>query len=138
MIALGGAAGGCASIAADRCKVMRMGELYDDRRQEPRFNAGGLYRLLEGNNASGRILDLSLNGAMLERRDDIALIPESRVVLALSIADQPEFMADVLVKHVTPERVGVEFYDMSPEHFSTLAGLIDRFVRSHTSSTLRI
>lgn len=114
-----------------------MGELYDDRRQEPRFNAGGLYRLHGGSNASGRIFDLSLNGAMLERRDDVPLAPDSRVVLSLSIADQPEFLADVLVKHVTPERVGIEFYDMSPEHFSTLAGLIERFLRSHISSSLR-
>lgn len=106
-----------------------MGELYDDRRQEPRFNAGGIYQLNGGNGASGRLLDLSLNGAMLERRDGIELVPESRTMIVLSIADQPEFVADVLVRHVEGDRVGVEFYDMSPEHFSTLTTLIDRFTR---------
>jgi len=106
-----------------------MGELYDDRRQEPRFNAGGIYRLKNGNGASGRLLDLSLNGAMLERQQGIELVPESRTVVVLSIADQPEFVADVLVKHVASDRVGVEFYDMSPEHFSTLTSLIERFTR---------
>lgn len=114
-----------------------MGELYDDRRQEPRFTAGGFYRLHSGSAASGRIYDLSLNGAMLERRDDIALPADSRVMLSLHIADQPEFLADVLVKHVTPDRVGIEFYDMSPEHFSTLAGLIERFTRARTPSLPR-
>jgi len=114
-----------------------MGELYDDRRQEPRFNAGGIYRLHNGGGASGRLYDLSLNGAMLERRDDIVLVPESRTVIVLSIADQPEFVADVLIKHVTPERIGIEFYDMSPEHFTTLASLIERFARANALPSLR-
>jgi len=48
--------------------------------------------------------------------------------------DEVIALADVLVKHVTPDRVGIEFYDMSPEHFSTLAGLIERFTRARTSS----
>lgn len=106
-----------------------MGELYDDRRQEPRFNAGGIYRLNSGGGASGRLLDLSLNGAMLERHEGIELVPESRTLVVLSIGDQPDFLADVLVKHVASDRVGVEFYDMSPEHFSTLTSLIERFTR---------
>ena len=106
-----------------------MGELYDDRRQEPRFSAGGIYRLKSGNGTSGRLLDLSLNGAMLERQEGIELVPESRTMVVLSIADLPEFAADVLVKHVASDRVGVEFYDMSPDHFSTLTSLIERFTR---------
>ena len=114
-----------------------MGELYDDRRQEPRFNAGGTYRLHNGSGGSGHIYDLSLNGAMLARRDDIVMEAETRAVIVLSIADQPNFIADVLIKHVTPERIGIEFYDMSPEHFTTLALLIERFQRSSTLSPLR-
>jgi hypothetical protein len=114
-----------------------MGELYDDRRQEPRFNAGGIYRLQAGSGGSGHIYDLSLNGAMLERRDDIIMEAETRTVIVLSIADQPEFVADVLIKHVTPERIGIEFYDMSPEHFTTLTSLIERFQRSNATPPLR-
>ena len=114
-----------------------MGELYDDRRQEPRFNAAGLYRLKD-DHASGRIHDLSLNGAMLERIEGIVMEPASRVVIVLSIGDEPEFAADVLVQHLTPERIGVEFYDMSPEHFTTLARLIERFTRANTAAALRI
>jgi len=114
-----------------------MGELYDDRRQEPRFTAGGIYRLQNGSGGSGRIHDLSLNGAMLERRDDIIMEPETRTVIVLSIADLPEFIADVLIKHVTPERIGIEFYDMSPQHFTTLISLIERFQRSNAIPPIR-
>jgi hypothetical protein len=66
---------------------------------------------------------------MLERRDGIELVPETRTLVVLSIADQPEFTADVLIKHVASDRVGVEFYDMSPEDFSKLTALIERFTR---------
>lgn len=111
--------------------VQPMGELYDDRRQEPRFTAGGFYHLREGaRSGPGRIYDLSLNGAMLERVDGQPLAPTERKHIVISFPGQPDFVADVLVQHIAGDRVGVEFYDMSPEHFSTLAGLIERFVRS--------
>jgi hypothetical protein len=45
-----------------------MGELYEERRQEPRFAVPGRYRLETGRvgDVVGRILDLSLNGALFE------------------------------------------------------------------------
>jgi hypothetical protein len=107
-----------------------MGELYDDRRQEPRFSAAGIYRRETGGDASGHIFDLSLNGAMLEQLAAAPLIAGERINVILSFPSQPEFIADVLVQHVVENRVGVEFYDMSPAHFSTLAALIERHVRA--------
>lgn len=108
-----------------------MGELYDERRQEPRYATSGLYYLRSaGHGSPGRILDLSVNGAMLEQVEGQPLIEGSRVNVVLSFSGLPEFVADVLVQHIVNGRIGVEFYDMSPEHFSTLAALIDRHQRS--------
>jgi hypothetical protein len=108
-----------------------MGELYDDRRQEPRFATSGIYYVQSaGRSRPGRILDLSVNGAMLEVVEGQPLNAGDRTNVVLSFAGQPEFVADVLVQHIVNGRVGVEFYDMSPEHFSTLATLIDQHQRS--------
>ena len=45
-----------------------MGELYDERRQEPRFAMTGKYRLQlpKSGEMEARIIDLSLNGVLLE------------------------------------------------------------------------
>lgn len=108
-----------------------MGELYDDRRQEPRYATSGIYYVQSaGRGTPGRILDLSVNGAMLEQVEGQPLIAGDRTLVVLSFSGQPEFVADVLVQHIVNGRVGVEFYDMSPDHFSTLATLIDRHQRS--------
>lgn len=108
-----------------------MGELYDDRRQEPRYATSGIYYVQSaGRGAPGRILDLSVNGAMLEQVDGQPLTPGERTLVVLSFSGQPEFVADVLVQHIVNGRIGVEFYDMSPDHFSTLATLIDQHQRS--------
>lgn len=108
-----------------------MGELYDDRRQEPRYATAGIYYVeASGRGQPGRILDLSVNGAMLEQVEGQPLAEGARVNVILSFSGQPEFIADVLIQHIVNGRIGVEFYDMSPEHFSTLATLIDQHQRS--------
>lgn len=111
-----------------------MGELYDDRRQEPRYATSGIYFVQSGGRGvPGRILDLSVNGAMLELVEGQPLSEGGRVNIVLSFSGQPEFVADVLVQHIAGDRIGVEFYDMSPEHFATLATLIDQHQRSRTT-----
>lgn len=109
-----------------------MGELYDDRRQEPRYATSGIYYMQSAGRGTtpGRILDLSVNGAMLEQVEGQPLIEGSRVNVVLSFSGQPEFVADVLVQHIVSGHVGIEFYDMSPEHFLTLATLIEQHQRS--------
>ena len=108
-----------------------MGELYDDRRQEPRFLTAGNYYLTHGSRGpSGRIFDLSVNGAMLEHCDGQPLESGTRTSITLNFTGQPEFVADVLIQHIAGDRVGVEFYDMSQEHFATLATLIEQHQRS--------
>lgn len=109
-----------------------MGELYEDRRQEPRFATSGTYELdgaVPDSPNRGRILDLSLNGAKLEHSGAISVKPGERRRVTLSFDGYPSFQGDVLVVHVDSARIGIEFYDMDPKNFAALTGLIDAFNR---------
>ena len=102
-----------------------------DRRQEPRFNTSGTYKLefSGAHNRSGKIYELSLNGALLERPSDFFWGPGERHCITLNFLGQPSFTAEALVVHVSNDRVGVEFYDMAPQSFTTLSQLIDNLLR---------
>src|SRR5581483_5877339 len=104
-----------------------MGEIYEDRRQEPRFNTIGKYALDAGKagNVEGRILDLSLNGAMLERTGNTELTAGDRHRLTLEFQGQPPFQGDALLVYVGGNRIGIEFYDMDPQNFASLSALIE-------------
>lgn len=110
-----------------------MGEIYEDRRQEPRFATAGNYTLEVSPSSSlnGRILDLSLNGAMLERTSSSELKSGTRHRLTLQFAGQPAFQGDALLVYVGSERIGIEFYDMDPQNFAALSALIDALTRAH-------
>ena len=110
-----------------------MGELYEDRRQEPRFNTAGRYRLqtASGSDVQGRILDLSLNGVLLEHSGGIQLQAGSRHDLTLEFDGQPPFHGDTLLVWVDPSRLGIEFYDMDPQNFAALTALIEALDRAN-------
>jgi len=110
-----------------------MGEIYEDRRQEPRFSTAGKYSLELAKSASleGRILDLSLNGAMLERTSSAELKSGGRHRISLEFVDQPPFHGDALVVHAGKDRIGIEFYDMDPKNFAALSALIEALTRAH-------
>jgi len=108
-----------------------MGEFFEDRRQEPRFSTVGRYRLqISNGEIEGRILDLSLNGAQLEREDAASLKPGEKLGVSLEFEGHEPFAADVLVIRTDGVHLGVEFYDMTPEHFSALSDLIDSLTRA--------
>lgn len=108
-----------------------MGEFYEDRRQEPRFSTVGRYRLrIPDGELEGRILDLSLNGALLERDGGIQLEPGQKLAVSLEFEGHSPFSADVLIIRTEGPHLGVEFYDMSPQHFSALSQLIDSLTRA--------
>ena len=113
--------------------VIAMGEIYEDRRQEPRFSTAGKYSLETSASSAleGRILDLSLNGAMLERSGTTEIKPGTRHRLALEFAGQPPFHGDALLVYVGKERIGIEFYDMDPQNFAALSSLIEALTRAH-------
>ncbi len=105
-----------------------MAEILDDRRQEPRFSAAGSYCVPGAEPAiRGHVLDLSLNGALLEQSGCTAgFSPGQRLTIRLELPDEDGFDVEVLIQHVADSRAGVEFYDISPEHFTVLAGLVER------------
>jgi hypothetical protein len=110
-----------------------MGELYEDRRQEPRFNTAGNYRLqtANGSEVQGRVLDLSLNGVLLEHGGGTQLQAGSRHSLTLEFDGQPAFRGDTLLVWADPSRLGIEFYDMDPQNFAALTALIDALDRAN-------
>jgi len=110
-----------------------MGEIYEDRRQEPRFATLGKYSLEVSKTSSleGRVLDLSLNGAMLERTGSGDLKEGSHHRLTLEFTGQPAFQGDTLIVYAGKDRIGVEFYDMDPQNFAALSALIDALSRAH-------
>lgn len=109
-----------------------MGELYEDRRQEPRFTVPGHYRLETGRvgDVQGRILDLSLNGALFEYGGSVKLEPGSHHAVTLEFDGQPPFRGDSLLVRVDSTRIGIEFYDMDPQNFAALSALIEALSRS--------
>lgn len=104
-----------------------MGELSEDRRQEPRFTTAGQYRLQTASSGEieGRILDLSLNGALLERDGTAALRVGTRHAVTLAFDGQPPFSGDAMLVRVDGDRIGIEFYDMDPRNFAVLSALIN-------------
>jgi hypothetical protein len=110
-----------------------MGELYDERRQEPRFATAGRYRLqiARVGEIEGRILDLSLNGALLEHAGSAKLQTGSHHAVSLEFAGQPPFHGDSLLVRVDAGRLGIEFYDMDPQNFAALSALIEALTRAN-------
>lgn len=110
-----------------------MGELYEDRRQEPRFTTAGRYRLQtgKGGEIEGRILDLSLNGALLEHAGSAKLQTGTHHPVSLEFAGQPPFHGDSLLVRVDAGRLGIEFYDMDPQNFAALSVLIEALTRAN-------
>ena len=104
-----------------------MGELYEERRQEPRFTTAGKYRLQRPRAAEieGKIIDLSLNGALLELGTSTQLETGARHQVSLEFPGLTPFSGDVMLVRVEPSRLGVEFYDMDPQNFAALTALID-------------
>lgn len=110
-----------------------MGEIYEDRRQEPRFTTAGKYRLAtaRSGHVEGRILDLSLNGAMLERSSKVELLAGTRHRISLEFTGQTPFHGDALLVYSGSERIGIEFYDMDPQNFAALSALIESLTRAN-------
>jgi hypothetical protein len=112
-----------------------MGELYEDRRQEPRFSTAGKYRLqnagADASDVGGRVLDLSLNGVLLEYTGDAPLQAGKRHGLILEFEGQPPFQADSLLVWADDKHLGIEFYDMDTQNFTALTNLIDALDRAN-------
>jgi hypothetical protein len=107
-----------------------MPDLYDERRQEPRFRTSGEVAFdVQGRAFRGEVLDLSLNGLKVARPAQFNLPEGARFKLTLQIPGVDPFAAEVMLVHAEGAHLGLEFYDMPPRDFGLLAGLIEQFAR---------
>jgi hypothetical protein len=109
-----------------------MGELYEERRQEPRFIAAGKYRLQlpKSGEMEGRIIDLSLNGALLESTISTQAQTGARMPITIEFSGYEPFRGDVVLVRADDKHLGVEFYDMDPKNFAALSELIEALRKS--------
>lgn len=101
-----------------------MGHVILDRRQEPRFELPGRFRRLAADGPSGRIVDLSLNGALLECDGAASCAAGDVLEILLELDGTRPFAAQVQIAHVQGGRLGVEFQEMQPQDFELLSELV--------------
>ena len=108
-----------------------MSELYDERRQEPRFPTRGTASFMFADRRyETAVLDLSLNGIKVSRPDDWGHDPGGRFRVDLTIPGTDAFTAEVALVYVDGNQLGLEFYDMPLKDFSVLASLIEHYARA--------
>ena len=109
-----------------------MGELYEERRREPRFTAAGKYRLQlpKSGEMEGRMIDLSLNGALLESTISTQAPIGTRMTITIDFTGHEPFRGDVVLVRSEGTQLGVEFYDMDPKNFAALSDLIEALRKS--------
>ena len=122
----------CGSIDAPFQARATMGELYEERRQEPRFAAAGKYRLQlpKSGEMEGRMIDLSLNGALLESTISTQAPIGARMPISIEFVGHEPFRGDVVLVRADANQLGVEFYDMDPKNFAALSELIESLRKS--------
>lgn len=99
--------------------------IVDDRRSEPRFPVEGRVEIQNaGRTLQAQMLDLSLNGALLQLAEDHDLQRENAITVQLWISGACHFSAQASVAYVQGMRVGIEFTGMSTADFDTFSGLI--------------
>ena len=102
-----------------------MSEFIEDRRLERRFPSAGEARFhLNGADYAGRLIDVSVNGIRTTRPESFELDVGAKLKLQLSVEETEPMVADVVLVHSEPDRIGFEFYDMTPHEFRVLSDLI--------------
>ncbi len=113
-----------------------MGHVILDRRQEPRFALPGRFRVVSEQPISGRVIDISLNGALLEQQQGSLGVIGNRVELLLELDESRPFTAQARVAHIEGLRIGVEFHEIEPAAFQQLAELVLALKRAPTLAKL--
>ena len=102
-----------------------MSEFIEDRRLERRFPSAGEARFhVNGSDYAGRLIDVSVNGIRTTRPESFELDVGAKLKLELSVESTEPMVADVVVVHSEPDRIGFEFYDMTPHEFRVLSDMI--------------
>ena len=101
-----------------------MGHVILDRRQEPRFELLGRFRCVTPAGLGGRVLDLSLNGALLDCDGEPSCQSGELIEVLLELDDTKPFAAFARVAHVHEKRIGIEFHEIEPPAFEQLSELV--------------
>lgn len=107
-----------------------------DRRQEPRFELPGRFRCVTPSGLQGRVLDLSLNGALLEASEEPSCKSGDIVDLMLELEDSAPFAAHARIAHVHEHKIGIEFQGIEPHAFEHLSELVLALKRAPTLALL--
>lgn len=115
-----------------------MGHVILDRRQEPRFELPGRFRCISPSDQSGRVLDLSLNGALLECESEPLCKGGDLIEILLELDETRPFAAQARVAHVHARRVGIEFHEIDQPAFEQLSELVLALRRAPTLAKLSV
>ena len=80
------------------------------------------------------VYDLSLNGTLISIPTEVDLADDERFELRIDFGDAPSFTAEVQLAYRSDERLGLEFFNMDPENFHTLADLIERLRKAELAA----
>jgi hypothetical protein len=119
-------------------KPLDMGHVILDRRQEPRFELPGRFRCIAPAGLNGRVIDLSLNGALLECDAEPICRGGDVIDLLLELDDTRPFAAKARVAHVRGPRIGIEFHEIEPPAFEQLSELVQSLKRAPTLAKLSV
>lgn len=117
-------------------KPPEMGHVILDRRQEPRFELPGRFRCISPPGLNGRVIDLSLNGALLEADAEPTCKGTEVIEILLELDDTRPFAAKARVAHVHGMRIGIEFHEIEPPAFEQLSELVLTLKRAPTLAKL--
>jgi c-di-GMP-binding flagellar brake protein YcgR len=115
-----------------------MGHVILDRRQEPRFELPGRFRCIAPAGIAGRVLDLSLNGALLECDENPTCRSGEALEILLELDDTRPFAAQARVAHVEGRRIGIEFHEIEQPAFEQLSELVLSLKRAPTLAKMSI
>jgi c-di-GMP-binding flagellar brake protein YcgR len=102
-----------------------MTQFVEDRRLERRIPSAGEARFhVNGADYSGRLIDVSVNGIRTSRPEGFELDLGAKLKLTLHAEQVKPVLADVVMVHDDPDKIGFEFYDMTPHEFRTLSDFI--------------
>jgi hypothetical protein len=109
-----------------------MGHVILDRRQEPRFELPGRFRCISPADVKGRVIDLSLNGALLESDSEASCRGGELIEVLLELGETRPFAARARVAHVHGLRIGIEFHEIETPAFEQLSELVLALKRAPT------
>lgn len=99
---------------------------YDDRRSEPRHPLSAPAQLTFGDRSCrGLVVDISLNGVMIEVPDGFDGLPGETLNVAIMI-DEQRLSAQLRLIYYQGPRIGCELHDIADVDFALWVKLIDR------------